>query len=87
MIPQIYPCQRLIIHTCLPVLIVTVIWSDVASDWLACFPFTAQKHVYDVFFVDGLATEVVQTLIPRLHQSSSAGLDVNAIVSNIQRCE
>ncbi|KAK3439806.1 hypothetical protein EUGRSUZ_B00148 [Eucalyptus grandis] len=58
---------------------------NVASDWLACFPFTAQKHVYDVFFVDGLATEVVQTLIPRLQLDSSAGLDVNAIVSNIQR--
>ncbi|KAL3748065.1 hypothetical protein ACJRO7_009310 [Eucalyptus globulus] len=62
-----------------------VLLYDVASDWLACFPFTAQKHVYDVFFVGGLATEVVQTLIPRLQLDSSAGLDVNAIVSNIQR--
>ncbi|XP_048137523.1 telomere length regulation protein TEL2 homolog isoform X2 [Rhodamnia argentea] len=62
-----------------------VLLYDVASDWLACFPFTAQKHVYDVFFVDGLATEVVQTLVPRLHQNSIAGLDVNAIVSNVQR--
>ncbi|KAF8021541.1 hypothetical protein BT93_G1861 [Corymbia citriodora subsp. variegata] len=62
-----------------------VLLFDVASDWLACFPFTAQKHVYDVFFVDGLATEVVQTLIPRLQLKSSTGLDDNAIVSNIQR--
>jgi len=39
---------------------------DVVSDWLACFPVSAKKHVYDVFFVNGFATEVVQTLVPYL---------------------
>ncbi|KAM5575117.1 hypothetical protein ABKV19_014186 [Rosa sericea] len=57
----------------------------VASNWLACFPFSARKHVYDVFFVNGLATEVVQILVPYLQQSRSGDLDVNAVHSNTKR--
>ncbi|PQM37274.1 telomere length regulation protein TEL2 homolog [Prunus yedoensis var. nudiflora] len=62
-----------------------VLLIDIASDWLACFPFSARKHVYDVFFVNGLATEVVQTLVPCLHQSGSDDLDVKAVHSNTER--
>ncbi|XP_021762025.1 telomere length regulation protein TEL2 homolog [Chenopodium quinoa] len=44
---------------------------DVASNWLSCFPLTARKLVYDVFFVKGLIFEVVQALIPSLNHSTS----------------
>ncbi|KAM1739702.1 hypothetical protein ACFX11_015379 [Malus domestica] len=58
---------------------------DFASNWLACFPLSARKHVYDVFFVHGLATEVVQTLVPCLQKSGGDDLDVKAIHSNTER--
>ncbi|KAK7350685.1 hypothetical protein VNO77_09557 [Canavalia gladiata] len=58
---------------------------DVASNWLACFPFSAQKYVYDVFFVRGLATEVLQILVPFLQQNGSNGHDVNVVLSNSER--
>ncbi|XP_061359782.1 uncharacterized protein LOC133303831 [Gastrolobium bilobum] len=58
---------------------------DVAPNWLACFPFSAQKHVYDVFFVHGFLTEVLQILVPFLQQNGSHGLDVNAVLSNSER--
>ncbi|XP_060670509.1 uncharacterized protein LOC107418195 isoform X2 [Ziziphus jujuba] len=64
--------------------IARVLLRDVASNWLACFPFSARKHVYDVFFVNGLASEVVQTLVPCLQQSGSDDVDVNAINSNAE---
>ena len=41
--------------------------------------------MYDVFFVNGLATEVVQILVPCLQQSGSGDLDVNAVQSNTER--
>lgn len=59
--------------------------ADVACDWLACFPFTARKHVYDVFFNRGLATKVVQTLVPCLSQKNSTGPVAEAVLSNIER--
>lgn len=59
--------------------------ADVASNWLACFPILAQKYVYDVFFVRGFVTEVLQILVPFLQQSGSDGLDVNAVISNSER--
>nr|XP_011471080.1 PREDICTED: telomere length regulation protein TEL2 homolog [Fragaria vesca subsp. vesca] len=62
-----------------------VLLTDVASNWLACFPFSARKHVYDVFFVNGLVTEVVQVLVPCLQQSGSSDVDVNAVQSNTER--
>ncbi|XP_027352820.1 telomere length regulation protein TEL2 homolog isoform X2 [Abrus precatorius] len=58
---------------------------DVASNWLACFPISALKYVYDVFFVRGLVTEVLQILVPFLQQNGSDGLDVNAVLSNSER--
>lgn len=58
---------------------------DLASNWLACLPLSARIHVYDVFFVDGLATEVVQTLVPCLQQNATDGLDVNSVHSNTER--
>ncbi|KAL5748273.1 hypothetical protein ACOSQ2_025570 [Xanthoceras sorbifolium] len=58
---------------------------DVASNWLACFPLSAQKHVYDIFFVNGPAAKVVQTLIPCLQHDGSDGIDVNAVHSNTER--
>jgi len=59
--------------------------ADVASNWLGCFPFSAQKYVYDVFFVRGLITEVVQILVPFLQLNAVDGLDVNAVLSNSER--
>ncbi|KAF7834703.1 telomere length regulation protein TEL2-like protein isoform X1 [Senna tora] len=58
---------------------------DVASNWLACFPFSAQKHVYDAFFVHGLVTEVVQILVLSLSQNGSDIQDINAVLSNSER--
>ncbi|ESW09945.1 hypothetical protein PHAVU_009G168800 [Phaseolus vulgaris] len=58
---------------------------DVASNWLGCFPFSAQKYVYDVFFVRGLITEVLQILVPFLQLNAVDGLDVNAVLSNSER--
>lgn len=62
-----------------------VLLYEVASNWLACFPISAQKHVYDVFFVEGLATEVVQTLVPCLQHNGRDSLHVNTICSNAER--
>lgn len=59
--------------------------AEVASNWLACFPISARKHVYDVFFVKGLVTEVVQALVPCLQQIGADGLDVSAVRSNTER--
>ncbi|KAL1301400.1 hypothetical protein HN51_046035 [Arachis hypogaea] len=55
---------------------------DVAPNWLGCFPISAQKHAYDVFFSHGLVSEVVQILVPFLQQNGSDGLDVSAVISN-----
>ncbi|XP_056691161.1 uncharacterized protein [Spinacia oleracea] len=52
---------------------------DVASNWLPCFPLTARKLVYDVFFIEGLVLEVVQVLIPSL------GHNVSVVRSNAER--
>ncbi|KAG6746123.1 hypothetical protein POTOM_050637 [Populus tomentosa] len=63
-----------------------VLLLDVVSDWLACFPVSAKKHVYDVFFVNGFATEVVQTLVPYLqYKGNGSVVDVNAVQSNTER--
>ncbi|XP_050221935.1 uncharacterized protein LOC126672076 [Mercurialis annua] len=63
-----------------------VLLRDVASDWLACFPLSAKKHVYDAFFVNGLTTEVVQVLVPCLQiNGNDSLLDVNAVQSNSER--
>ncbi|XP_024025007.1 telomere length regulation protein TEL2 homolog isoform X1 [Morus notabilis] len=62
-----------------------VLLREVASNWLACFPISARKHVYDVFFVKGLVTEVVQALVPCLQQIGTDGLDVSAVCSNTER--
>ncbi|KAJ6374435.1 hypothetical protein OIU78_030036 [Salix suchowensis] len=63
-----------------------VLLLDVVSDWLACFPVSAKKLVYDVFFVNGLATEVVQALVPFLQYNGNESVaDVNAVQSNTER--
>lgn len=59
--------------------------ADVASNWLACFPFLAQNYVYDVFFVHGFVTEVLQMLVPFLQQNRSDDLDINVVISNSER--
>lgn len=66
-------------------LILLLLHADVASNWLVCFPFSARKHAYDIFFVNGLIAEVVQTLVPCLQQSGSDGIEVNAVLSNAER--
>lgn len=62
-----------------------LLYADVASNWLACFPFSARNHVFDIFFVNGLAIEVVQTLVPCLQQNGSDDADINAVNSNAER--
>ncbi|GMQ09860.1 hypothetical protein CsSME_00053096 [Camellia sinensis var. sinensis] len=58
---------------------------DVASNWLACFPISARKHVYDVFFVNGHTMEVVHTVVPSLLQNGSGSFDIKAVRSNAER--
>ncbi|CAL5361900.1 unnamed protein product [Camellia sinensis] len=58
---------------------------DVASNWLACFPISARKHVYDVFFVNGHTMEVVHTVVPSLLQNGSDSFDIKAVRSNAER--
>ena len=41
--------------------------------------------MYDVFFVDGLITEVVQTLVSSLQPIKSDGIDVNVVRLNSER--
>lgn len=62
-----------------------VLLLEVASNWLTCFPLSAKKHIYDVFFVNGLSTEVVQVLVPHLQLTSSDVFDVNVVLSNVER--
>lgn len=62
-----------------------VLLFDVACNWLPCFPFSAQKHVYDVFFVNGVINEVVQVLVPCLQQNRTDGHDVDVFLANIER--
>ncbi|GLT29900.1 hypothetical protein SLA2020_047330 [Shorea laevis] len=62
-----------------------VLLFDVASNWLACFPFSAQKHVYDVFFVNGVVNEVIQVLVPGPQQNRISGLNIDAVQANIER--
>ncbi|XP_047341231.1 telomere length regulation protein TEL2 homolog [Impatiens glandulifera] len=53
-----------------------VLLNDVASNWLACFPLSASKNVYDVFFVNGDIVEVVQTVVPFIRKTSDGSSDV-----------
>ncbi|KAK4436919.1 Telomere length regulation protein TEL2 [Sesamum alatum] len=62
-----------------------VLLYDVASNWLACFPASARKHVYDVFFLNGCATEIVQVVVPCLQLSGSGGHDSSAVCLNAER--
>ncbi|KAK6148152.1 hypothetical protein DH2020_019064 [Rehmannia glutinosa] len=57
----------------------------VASNWLACFPASARKHVYDVFFLNGCAAETVQVVVPCLQLSGSGSHDSIAVCSNAER--
>ncbi|XP_024976504.1 telomere length regulation protein TEL2 homolog isoform X1 [Cynara cardunculus var. scolymus] len=61
-----------------------VLLFDVALDWLTCFPISAKKHLYDVFFLSGCVSEVVQTLVPYLQHQSNGGLETS-VCSNAQR--
>lgn len=61
--------------------------ADVASDWLSCFPISVQKHLYDLFFLDGPVIEVVQVLVPFLHHvEKNGGVDANSVQTNVERC-
>ncbi|KAG7560109.1 Telomere length regulation protein conserved domain [Arabidopsis thaliana x Arabidopsis arenosa] len=62
-----------------------VLLLDVASDWLSCFPISVQKHLYDVFFLDGPVIEVVQVLVPFLHHVGDGGVDPNSVQTNVER--
>ncbi|KAI3686392.1 hypothetical protein L1987_80067 [Smallanthus sonchifolius] len=61
-----------------------VLLLDVALIWLTCFPISAKKHVYDVFFLKGCVSEVVQTLVPYLQHHSNGRLETS-ICSNTER--
>ncbi|XP_010426342.1 PREDICTED: telomere length regulation protein TEL2 homolog [Camelina sativa] len=62
-----------------------VLLLDVASDWLSCFPISVEKHLYDVFFLDGPVIEVVQVLVPFLHRVENGGFDTNSVQTNVER--
>ncbi|XP_076881668.1 uncharacterized protein LOC143529850 isoform X1 [Bidens hawaiensis] len=61
-----------------------VLLVDVALNWLTCFPISAKKHLYDVFFLKGSVSEVVQTLVPYLQYHSNGKLETS-ICSNTER--
>ncbi|KAL5717818.1 hypothetical protein ACHQM5_010781 [Ranunculus cassubicifolius] len=60
---------------------------NVASSWLACFPLSARKYVYDAFFLEGPLIEVVEAVIPGLiqHGRKTDDIDFNAVCSNAER--
>ncbi|CAA7056461.1 unnamed protein product [Microthlaspi erraticum] len=63
-----------------------VLLLDVASDWLSCFSISVQKHLYDVFFLDGPVIEVIQALVPFLHHvEKNGGVDANTVQTNVER--
>ncbi|CAK9172583.1 unnamed protein product [Ilex paraguariensis] len=62
-----------------------VLLYDVVSNWLACFPISTRKHVYDVFFVRGRVTEVVQTLVSCLQQKGNGRHEISPVCSNAER--
>ncbi|KAL0342365.1 UNVERIFIED_CONTAM: Telomere length regulation protein TEL2 [Sesamum calycinum] len=62
-----------------------VLLYDVASNWLACFAASARKHVYDVFFLNGCAAEIVQVVVPCLQLNGSGGHDSSAVCLNAER--
>ncbi|CAH2064846.1 unnamed protein product [Thlaspi arvense] len=63
-----------------------VLLLDVASDWLSCFPVSVQKHLYDLFFLDGPVIEVVQVLVPFLHHvDKNGGVNANSVQTNVER--
>ncbi|KAL8456813.1 hypothetical protein ACS0TY_034887 [Phlomoides rotata] len=62
-----------------------VLLYDVASNWLACFPASARKHLYDAFFLDGCATEIVQVVVPCLQLTETVRYDASTVCSNAER--
>ncbi|KAI3688672.1 hypothetical protein L2E82_46425 [Cichorium intybus] len=61
-----------------------VLLLDVALNWLTCFPISAKKHLYDVFFLKGCISEVVQTLVTYLQHHSNGRLETT-VCSNTER--
>ncbi|PWA87366.1 embryo defective protein [Artemisia annua] len=64
--------------------IARVLLLDVALNWLTCFPISAKKHLYDVFFLRGIVSEVVQSLVPYLQHHFNGRLEVS-ICSSTER--
>lgn len=62
-----------------------VLLYDVAKKWLASFPGKVRKHLYDVFFVCGLPSEVIQALVPCLQRSGSDRDDDKYVCANAER--
>ncbi|KAL2465452.1 embryo defective [Abeliophyllum distichum] len=62
-----------------------VLLHDIASTWLACFPISARKHVYDLFFVNGSTAEVVQVVVPCLQHSGNDSTDIDSVRANAER--
>ncbi|KAH7680909.1 telomere length regulation protein [Dioscorea alata] len=58
---------------------------NVASIWLAQFPVSAQKLVYDSFFIKGPPDEILQALVPGLTRNGTNDADHNAVCANIER--
>lgn len=71
---------------CKLLILTMAVCADVASNWLACFPFSARTHVYDSFFVNGPSSETVQALVPVLqHSGTMEDVDFNSVCSNAER--
>ncbi|KAL3818589.1 hypothetical protein ACJIZ3_004494 [Penstemon smallii] len=62
-----------------------VLLYDIPSNWLTCFPTSARKHVYDVFFLNGYAAEVIEVVVPCLQPSGFGSHDFSAVCSNAER--
>lgn len=70
----------------------TLLLHQIAADWLACFPSWAVKWLFDEFFRQAPAMEVLLNLVPylgsghRMEEKSDAGLDSRtAAVANLPR--
>lgn len=64
-----------------------VVLAEIAADWLACFPSWAMKWLFDEFFRQAPAIEVLLNLVPylgpghRMEEKSDVGLDSRTAVS------
>lgn len=70
-------------------ILANILLFKVASNWLACFTFSARTSVFDKFFLNAPASEALQALMHGLAYSNTYAkheeIDVRAVCSNAER--